>query len=357
MDLTLNSDQVALRAGIREYLADRWNADRLRSCAPVTAQEWKELAGLGVFGLLLPEAAGGMGLGLADAAIVFEELGAALVPGPLVPTVLAASGVVPGAAEGDAIVAMLDLAAPGPAIIEHLGLATHVVVVSDDGLFLLPAPALASASAVPARGTTPVTPAEPLDPLTPVAVAAGDVPALMSRAERVGSAADAALWRVRGAVLVAALQVGIAQGGLDLGVRYVTEREQFGRVVGSFQAVKHLLAESLARVELARAAVLAAAVTADDPPAAGDPAAGGAAAGGAAAGDLAAGDLAVAAATAKVLADDAATAGGRTCVQVHGGMGFTWEVLAHLYLKRAWVQETAFGTTAEHEAFLASQLP
>jgi alkylation response protein AidB-like acyl-CoA dehydrogenase len=335
VDLTLNSDQLALRSGVREYLAGRWDAERLRiasSAVPLTAADWKELAGLGVFGLLLPESSGGMGLGLADAAIVFEELGAALVPGPLVPTVLAA-GAVSGVADGDAIVAMLDVTAPGPAIIEHLGLATHVVVVSDDGLFL--APSGVSAEGLPAPGPTPVTPAvpDPLDPLTPVAVA--DVATLLSRAERLGGAADAATWRQHGAVLVAALQVGVAQGALDLGVRYVKEREQFGRVVGSFQAVKHLLAESVAGVELARAAVLAAAVTADDP---------------------GAGDLAAAAATAKVLADDAATVGGRTCVQVHGGMGFTWEVLAHLYLKRAWVQETAFGTTAEHEAFLASQL-
>ena len=331
MDLTLNPDQVALRAGIREYLADRWDAGRLRvlvsgstaaAGTALTARDWKELAGLGVFGLLLPESFGGMGLGLADAAIVFEELGAALVPGPLVPTALAVS-MIPGAADGDAIVAMLDLTTRGPAVIEHLGLATHVAVVSGDGLFVLPASGLAA------------TPLEPLDPLSPVAVAAGDVPALISRAERVGSAADAASWRLRGTVLTAALQVGVAQGELDLGVRYVTEREQFGRVVGSFQAVKHLLAESLVRLELARAAVLAAALTADDP---------------------GAGDLAVAAATAKVLADDAATTGGRTCVQVHGGMGFTWEVLAHLYLKRAWVHETTFGTSGEHEAFLAAQL-
>jgi alkylation response protein AidB-like acyl-CoA dehydrogenase len=173
--------------------------------------------------------------------------------------------------------------------------------------------------------------AAPLDPLTPV----GAVTAGLARGEQVGSAADAAAWRLRGTVLTAALQVGVARGALDLGVRYVREREQFGRVVGSFQAVKHLLAESLVRVELARAAVLAAAVTVDDP---------------------AVGDPQVAAATSKVLADDAATVGGRTCIQVHGGMGFTWEVLAHLYLKRAWVHETAFGSPADHEAFLATQL-
>jgi hypothetical protein len=313
------------------------------------------------------------------------------VPGPLVPTLLAA-GFLPGAADGDAIVAMLDAATAVP-VIEHFGIATHVVIVSDNGLFLLPAAGLA---AVPVE--------IPLDPLTPVAVvtggaaeggAAGDgaageglagsaaataaVAAAIARATPVGTAADALAWRQRGAVLTAALQVGIAQGGLDLGVRYVKEREQFGRVVGGFQAVKHLLAESLVRVELARAAVLSAAVTLDDP-ASGDPSAGGTSAGGTSAGGTSAGDTAsadytalsdytasadytalanytaAAASAAKVLADDAATAGGRTCVQVHGGMGFTWEVLAHLYLKRAWVHETSFGTTAEHEAFLAGCL-
>jgi alkylation response protein AidB-like acyl-CoA dehydrogenase len=322
VDLTLNDEQLALRSGVREYLADRWNADRLRAATTDPApggEDWKELAELGVFGLIAPEAAGGMGLSLADAAIVFEEMGAALVPGPLVPGILAA-GLVDGAAEGDTVVTMLDTA-PGVSVVEHPGIATHVVVLDAAGLFLQP---MAEVAATPVQ--------TPLDPLTPVAaVADGDQP----RGQRIGTAADAAAWRLRGTVLTAALQVGVARGGLDLAVRYAGERMQFGRVIGSFQAVKHLLAESLARVELARAAVLSAAVTADDPEA---------------------GDLAEAAAVAKLLADDAATAGGRTCVQVHGGMGFTWEVLAHLYLKRAWVHETAFGTVGEHATFLAERL-
>jgi alkylation response protein AidB-like acyl-CoA dehydrogenase len=322
MDLTLNADQLALRSGIREYVAGRWDADRLRAATADPApggEDWKELAELGVFGLTVPEAHGGMGLALSDAAIVFEELGAALVPGPLVPTILAA-GVVAGAADGEAIVTMLDAAAPVP-LVEHAGIATHVAVVAADGLFLLPAAEL------------PVTPAEiPLDPLTPVAVVADG---RELRGERIGTAADAAAWRRRGTVLTAALQVGVAQGGLDLAVRYAKERVQFGRVIGGFQAVKHLLAESLVRVELARAAVLSAAVMAGNP---------------------GSGDPAREAAMAKILADDAATAGGRTCVQVHGGMGFTWEVLAHLYLKRAWVHETAFGTADEHAAFLAEHI-
>ena len=322
MDLTLSDEQLALRSGVRDYLADRWNADRLRAAATEPApggQDWKEHAGLGLFGLMAPEAAGGMGLALADAAIVLEEMGAALVPGPLVPSILAA-GLVDGAAAGDAVVTMLDTAAR-VSVVEHPGIATHVVVVDADGLFLA---SMAEVTAIPVQ--------IPLDPLTPVAaVADGERP----RGRRIGTAADAAAWRLRGSVLTAALQVGVARGGLDLAVRYAGERTQFGRVIGSFQAVKHLLAESLARVELARAAVLSAAVTADDPEA---------------------GDPAEAAAVAKLLADDAATAGGRTCVQVHGGMGFTWEVLAHLYLKRAWVHETAFGTADEHAAFLAERL-
>jgi alkylation response protein AidB-like acyl-CoA dehydrogenase len=322
VDLTLNDEQRALRSGLREYLAGHWNADHLRAAAADSApgpDAWKGLAELGVFGLIAPAAAGGMGLSLADAAIVFEELGAALVPGPLVPSILAA-GLVDGAADGDAVVTMLDTG-NGVALIEHPGIATHVIAVDPSGLFLRP------------RAEVAATPVEtPLDPLTPVAlVADGDQP----HGVRIGTAADARAWRLRGTVLTAALQVGVARGGLDLAVRYAQERVQFGRVIGSFQAVKHLLAESLARVELARAAVLAAAVTVDDP---------------------AAGDPAVAAATAKLLADDAATAGGRTCVQVHGGMGFTWEVLAHLYLKRAWVHETAFGSADAHAAFLAGRL-
>jgi alkylation response protein AidB-like acyl-CoA dehydrogenase len=332
MDLTLNDEQLALRSGVRDYLTDRWTADRLRAAAADAApgahtgqaaeatRAWKELAELGVFGLIAPEAAGGMGLTLADAAIVLEELGAALVPGPVVASVLAA-GLVDGAAEGDAVVTMLDTA-PGVALVEHAGVATHLVVVDAGGLFFQPLTEVA------------VTPVEiPLDPLTPVAVVAAG--ARGSSGQRIGTAADAAAWRLRGTVLTAALQVGVARGGLDLAVRYAKERVQFGRVVGGFQAVKHLLAESLARIELARAAVLSAAVIADDP---------------------AAGDPAEAAAAAKVLADAAATAGGRTCVQVHGGMGFTWEVLAHLYLKRAWVQETAFGAADAHAVFLAGCL-
>ncbi|GAB2862388.1 acyl-CoA dehydrogenase family protein [Actinocorallia aurea] len=313
MDLMPSADQKDLRAGLRDWLADAWDAERLRAAAAVPAppfdrKAWKALADLGVLGLTLPEDAGGMGLGLAEAVLLFEELGRALVPGPLVGTFLAA-GLVPGAAEGDAIVTVLDTAEP-VRVLEHPETATDVLVLDDVGVFLL---APADVAGPPA--------AHPLDPLTPVASAA----LALEGARRLGDAADAARLRRTGRILTAALQVGVAQGALDLAVRYAGERSQFDRVIGSFQAVKHLLAEALVRVDLARPAVLVAALTVDDP---------------------GSGDPGEAAATAKLLADAAASGNGRTGVQVHGGMGFTWEVLAHLYVKRAWVQETAFGTAA-----------
>lgn len=321
MDLTLSADQRALQAGLRDYLEGTWTPDRLRSAADAPAldrEDWSGLAGLGVFTLTVPESAGGMGLGLVDAAIVFEELGRALVPGPLVATFLAA-GPVPGADAGDAVVTALDLRDP-VLVAEHLGSATHVVTAGDDGLHVYPAKALAAEPA-----------SAPLDPLTPVS----RVMAPPAAGERIGTAADAADWRLRGTVLTSALQVGVAQGALDLAVRYAGERTQFDRVIGSFQAVKHLLAESLVRVDLARAAVWVAALTVDDPRA---------------------GDPWEAVSSAKVLADDAASQGGRCCVQVHGGMGFTWEVLAHLYLKRAWLLETCFGQADEHALRLAAAM-
>lgn len=324
MDLTLDADQRAMRSALRELLRDLWPAERLRAAADkpgVDGESWTALARVGVFALTAPENEAGLGLGLADAAVVFEELGRALVPGPVVPTLLAA-GLIPGAATGESVVTMVDTRDP-VLIAEHLPSATHLVLVDDDGLFL------------PSAGEFTGRPVDrPLDPLTPVSlVTVRDGPG-----ERIGSAADAARWRTHGSVLTAALQVGVAQGALDLAVRYAGERVQFGRPIGSFQAVKHLLAESLVKLDLARAAVLVAALTADDPDAA----------------DAA--DADVAASAAKVLADEAAGEGGRTCVQVHGGMGFTWEVLAHLYVKRAWLLAAGFGDADEHEARLAAVL-
>jgi alkylation response protein AidB-like acyl-CoA dehydrogenase len=326
MDLMLSTEQRDMRAALREYLADTWTPDRLRAAADGEAFDhgaWKSLAGFGVFAMSLAPGDGGMGLGLADAVIVFEELGRALVPGPVTATFLAAA-LVPGAADGEAVVGLVDTRDP-VALVEHPAAVTDLLVLDEGGVYQVPFQAL------PQQGR-PV----PLDPLTPVAAVA----VRPADGQLLAGEQDAVRLRLTGALLIAALQVGVAQGALDLAVRYAGQRVQFGRPVGSFQAVKHLLADALARVDLARAATLVAGVVADDPASA----------------ELAGAGARDAVAAAKVLADEAAAANGRTCVQVHGGMGFTWEVLAHLYVKRAWVLETAFGAADEHAGSLAGSL-
>ncbi|MCU1381280.1 MAG: acyl-CoA dehydrogenase protein, partial [Acidimicrobiales bacterium] len=146
---------------------------------------------------------------------------------------------------------------------------------------------------------------------------------------------DADRFRLQGTILAAALMVGSAHAVTDLAVRYAKEREQFGRPIGSFQAVKHLLADMAVRAAVAQAAVYAAGVTYDDP---------------------SVGDPARAASAAKVTAGDAAVRNGKGAIQVHGGMGFTWEVDAHLHLKRAWVLDTQFGSVDHHAEALADLL-
>ncbi|WP_455753222.1 acyl-CoA dehydrogenase family protein [Streptomyces canus] len=129
-------------------------------------------------------------------------------------------------------------------------------------------------------------------------------------------------------LLTAAEQLGTATRVCELAVQHAGTREQFGQPIGAFQAVKHLCAQMLVRAETARAAVYAAAVTADP----------------------------VDVAAARLLADEAAERGARDCLQVHGGMGFTWECEVQLHLKRAWVRSRRAGGGVESEELLAVEL-
>jgi alkylation response protein AidB-like acyl-CoA dehydrogenase len=342
MDFVVSDDQRALAAGIRQVLDGRFApaAVRAREGAPdvVDPAGWAALADAGVFALVVPESDGGVGLGLVDAAVVFEELGRALVPGPLVGTTLAA-GHVEGAATGAARYGLLEHRAGGvvPRLVEH----PHSV----DGFVVLPpAGATGGASLVDVDALELVDLDAPVDPLTPVARLDGAVPA----GRPLGDDGRAASLRLTATVLTAALGVGSAAACVDLAVAYATERRQFGRPIGGFQAVKHLCADMLVRAELARAALHAAAVLADEPDVA---------AAEAAAGPLdAAAVVRRAAAGAKALADEAAWRNARAGIQVHGGMGFTWEVPVHLHLKRALVRQNALGTPDEQCAAIAATI-
>ncbi|MBT2446828.1 acyl-CoA/acyl-ACP dehydrogenase [Streptomyces sp. ISL-43] len=304
MDFHPTQDQRDLRAGVRDLLEGRYGREELRASVDWAARTgrsvdrelWRELGAAGFFALRLPEKEGGVGLGLPEAVLVFEEAGRALLPGPLVATHLAA-GVLAGAAEGEAVVTAFDLDGP---LVPHLG--------ESDAVLGLPG--------VPAG--EPVRSADPLTPLARVR-AQGDADE---------GYAQCAAHRDEGALLTAALQLGSALRTVELAVRYAGEREQFGQPIGGFQAVKHLCAQMLVRAEVARTAVYAAAVT-------GDP------------GEVAG---------AKLLADEAAVRNARDCLQVHGGMGFTWEADVHLHLKRAWVRAEQWRTAAGAQEVLAAEL-
>ncbi|MEI5099331.1 acyl-CoA dehydrogenase family protein [Streptomyces sp. PmtG] len=285
MDFQLSAEQRALRSGFRDILRGRFGPEQLRAAVAEPRLDralWRELAGAGLFALCVPTERGGLGLGAPEAVLVFEEAGRALLPGPYAATFLAA-GDVAGALSGETVVTAVD-----GDLVPWLDDAD---VVRGD-----------AAGAVALRSVDPLTPLHRLPH------------------PRVGGP--------DGALLRAAEQLGSACRTRDLAVQHARRREQFGRPIGAFQAVKHLCAEMLVRTELARAAVYAAAVTGDPLEAAG----------------------------AGLLADDAAVRNARDCLQVHGGMGFTWESDVHLHLKRAWVRAGLGGGAARAEEELAAAL-
>jgi len=315
VDFQLSEDQKALQEGIRSFCEKRVPSEKLNELERTQGADpalWAELAQMGVFGLRLPETEGGVGLGTADAVVVFAELGRRLVPGPLAWTHLAA-GLVKGAASGEVVVGGLDLmgVASGPVLIEHLPCLDALLVLRPQGLYRVDPATL--------RGQ-PI--AGPLDPLTPVCHVE-----TLPLGELVLGAREAQRLRLEGAALVAGQLLGIAEGTLELALDYAKTRHQFGRPIGSFQAIKHMLADMFVRQEVARASVYAAGATIDDPEV---------------------GDVARAVSTAKITAGEAAMKNSRVCIQIHGGMGYTWEVPAHYYYKRTWVLESVFGTIEEH---------
>ena len=303
MNFDLTDDQIALRDGIRSLVEGRFPMSRVREGFDRTVHA--ELAEAGVFSLRAD------GFSWADAAVVYEELGRGLVPGPLV-----------WCFGRDRIATGYDASLAGSDLIEFLGVVDEVIVMAPDrGIATV-----VEASAISAGEAEEW----PLDPLTPVwrtapPVTSGEV--LDRSCDDLGN---------EGALLTAAYCVGMADRLTEMAVAYAMERQQFDRPIGSFQAVKHICADMAVRAEVARASVHAAACVLDDPTT---------------------GSLDRALAGAKLLAGEAAILNGRSATQVYGGMGFTWEVDVHLYLKRAWVFETHFGGGDHHADALAATMP
>ena len=378
MDFELSQDQVALQEAVRAFGESRCSSETLHELAEAggpTRQLWQELAEMGVFGLCVPEEQGGAGLGWVEAMVVFEELGRSLMPGPLAATFLAAQHL-PEAASGEVVVTMLDAEAR-PVMVEHPDFADTLAVIDGETVRTVDWSVESAGNGQenlagkngngPNRGEAPDSSedenADPLDPLTPVlrldeavfgellerATQIGDIAGATGAADAESSneaattkssgegdaTSPAALWRMRGAALVAAQQLGIAAGATASAVTYAQERKQFDKPIGQFQAVKHLCSDMLTSVEVARAAVYFAGALLDDP---------------------SFGDTERAVSVARLMASEAANLCGRNCVQIHGGMGYTWEMDAHLYLKRAWVLDMTLTSPEEHAEIVARSL-
>ncbi len=319
MFFALTDEQRALQETVRDYLADRFPTSKVRevyddpSGAGIPDSLWNAFGEQGVLAVLVPEDADGLGLGLLDAAVVSKCLGAGVAPGPWLPTVIAGEALRLGGAGYPEAVKWLQRVATGDAKlafapdlsipVEYAGIADALVAVIDGSLTFL----------TPSEYT--VTPVAVLDRTTRlgrVQVTGDGVPL---------DASAIPLVLERATVLTAADLAGIAREALTRTVAYDKDRVQFGKAVGSFQVLKHSLADLHIAVTMAEHAVLYAAYAVDDDR----------------------DDRALAVSVAKAKASDAARDVTAAMIQFHGGIGYTWEHDAHFFFKRAKRQEYAFG--------------
>jgi alkylation response protein AidB-like acyl-CoA dehydrogenase len=361
--------QNEFREAVRQVLAKECTTDHLRAAHGSPAARtprWATLADLGVVGLSVPVAHGGLGLGLVDLVPLLEEAGRVGLPEPLLETTALAAPVLVGlaglggsirsapGADAATSLRLESIAAGGMAAAVGAPGPVSAPLAGADGadLFVLPAPGADGPEVhVLESGAVAVSPVSSLDPTRRLGLARWE-PTPESRvatgalaASIIGQTAD------RAAVATAAELLGLADRMIGMAADYARERHQFGKPIGSFQAVKHLLAGAQVKLEFARPAVYGAAWALDQT----DPAVA-AAAPVAAVTAVAAVAASRAASTAKAYASDAATEAARVSLQVHGAIGYTWECDLHLFLKRAWALSEAWGSAADHRSRVLSSL-
>jgi len=362
MDFSFSPEQDMLRAQARSFLEKRFPAERVAQLASSAEgwdrSSWKELAGLGWTGASVPEAHGGAGLGFLEEAIVFEELGRALYPGPYFATVGLALPALHGAPDLLGRVASGELTAtlawrePGRPVSLAAPDETRTEAQCVNGRWhlrgekhLVPDAGAVDAFVVLARTT---------DGLALFLVEGHPqvlVPDTVDATRRLGrltldrdegrllvaptAVADViARTRTRALAALALEAAGIASQALALAVAYAKTREQFGKPIGVYQAVSHRLADVYVETELARSlAYWAAWCIAEGTP-----------------------DAALAAIAAKAYAAEAAVGACERSIQAHGGMGFTWDHPLHRYYKRALWIESFEGSGAAHRAEIAQAL-
>jgi alkylation response protein AidB-like acyl-CoA dehydrogenase len=360
-------EQQALRTTLRAFFRERWPETELRASLELEDGHpralWDAMADeLGLHGIAVPEELGGSGFEFADLLVALEEMGAVLVGGPFfasvavaAPLLLALPGSADARAEVEAVATGSRVAtvavAERPTRWDTEAIGTRVDGagperrVTGEKLFVLAAEVADTFLVVGrlADGQPAVLAVEPgpgvdVEPMRTVDLtrrqarvrfdaAAGQLLASGATAQRAVAAMTSAA-----CVALAAEQVGGAQRVVRMAAEYAQVREQFGRPIGSFQAIKHQLSDALVGVEAARAALAHAAGAHGTP------------------------GSARAASVAKAFCSEVYSAAAETTIHVHGGIGFTWEHLAHLYYKRAVTSEVLFGGPRHHRELIARSL-
>ena len=327
MNFDFSDDQHAIKRTAKDLLADRFKMERVRELAEAGEYDegvWNELCELGWAGIFIDESYGGQGLGIVELIILMEELGYALAPLPFLSN--AAAGLVLQAAGSDE---QKERWLPGIASGELRG---TVGLVTDGEAKLVPDAATAEVivlcghegTEVVERSDAQVEPVRTMDPTRAFARVGANGAGRPLEGDHLPGLSCAAL-------ALAAELTGVSQRAMEMAVEYARDRKQFGRAIGAYQAVSHRCAQMLMEVEGARSATYYGAWTADAEPE----------------------SLALAGCMAKAYASDA---GWRVCtssLQVHGGIGFTWEHDLHFFLKRAKVDGILYGSAREHRDAVA----
>jgi alkylation response protein AidB-like acyl-CoA dehydrogenase len=322
MNFDFTDDQQAIKRTARDLLGQRFKPDTVRELAEAGRYEdshWTELAELGWPGIFVDEEHGGQGLATVELAILMEELGYALAPVPFLSN--AAAGLVlqhagtadqqsrwlPGLASGETR-GTVGAATDGEASLVPDADSAEVIVLLENG-----------GGSIHEASACDVEPVETIDPTRRYA---------RVRASGAGEplGGDPAGARDRIATALAAELVGVAQRVMEMAVSYARDRKQFDRPIGAYQAVSHKCADMLRETESARSTTLWAAWAAEAEPE----------------------TLPLAAAMAKAIASDAGWNVAAAALQVHGGIGFTWEHDLHFFLKRAKVDGVLYGSAREH---------
>jgi alkylation response protein AidB-like acyl-CoA dehydrogenase len=327
MNFDFTDDQQAIKRTANEMLAARFKPEHVRELAEAGRYDddaWREMCELGWAGIFIDEEHGGQGLGIVELVIVMEELGYSLAPVPFLSNAAAGlalqlSGTdeqkerwLPGIASGEARGTVGILRDGEARLVPDADSAEVVVLIASDG----------STSVVEASAAE-IEPFETMDRTRRFARVRAD------GGEPLAGDHLAAADRI--VTALSAETVGVAQKAMEMAVEYARERKQFGRPIGSYQAVSHRCAQMLLEVEGSRSGAYYAAWCADAEPE----------------------SLPAAASMAKAYSSDA---GWRVCgssLQVHGGIGFTWEHDLHFFLKRAKTNAMLFGSAREHRERLA----